>query len=171
VDLLCQGPRTVKVLAEQAALSIANASQHLQARLTEVDHVVRTYVNDNRVKGTLVARPDVLLSRVRAKAVTILDVRPVEEYRAGHIPGALSMPLADLKKRMAELPKSHEIVAYCRGAHSPMAMEAVQILRKKGFRVLRLSEGASFGSGSAVSVRAACAGAAAGAASFAGARA
>ncbi len=177
LDLLCQGPRTVEALAEQASLSVANASQHLQIlraarlvdtekkglyveyrladeqvcrffralrglaedRLAEVEQVTRAYLTE---RGAMEAvEGDELLRRVRDGEVTVLDVRPAEEYRAGHIPGALSVPLSELKKRIAELPKRREVVAYCRGPYCVMAIEAVEILRKKGFRAHRMEQG------------------------------
>jgi rhodanese-related sulfurtransferase len=82
-----------------------------------------------------------LLRRVRGGEVTVLDVRPSEEYRAGHVPGALSVPLPELKRRLAELPKHREVVAYCRGPYCVMAIEAVALLRKKGFTAHRMEEG------------------------------
>ena len=84
---------------------------------------------------------DELLRRVRNGEVTILDVRPPEEFRAGHIPGALSVPLPELKKRLAELRKDRDVVAYCRGPYCVMAIEAVALLRKKGFRAYRMEQG------------------------------
>ena len=84
---------------------------------------------------------DELLRRVRDGEVTVLDVRPAEEYRAGHIPGALSVPVSELKKRLAELPKDREVVAYCRGPYCVMAIDAVELLRKKGFIAHRLEQG------------------------------
>ncbi len=66
-----------------------------------------------------------LTERVRTGAVTVLDVRPPEDYRAGHIPGAISVPLSELKHRLAELPRDREIVAYCRGPYCVLAVEAV----------------------------------------------
>ncbi len=177
LDLLCQGPRTVEALADQVAISVANASQHLQvlraarlvetekkglyveyrladdqvcrffqalrdvarSRLAEVEQVTRQYLGAHgameRVDG------HELLRRVRSGQVTILDVRPSEEYRAGHIPDALSVPLPTLKKRLAELPRNREVVAYCRGPYCVMAIEAVELLRKKGFRAYRMEHG------------------------------
>jgi len=82
-----------------------------------------------------------LIRRVRSGAVTVLDVRPSEEYHAGHIPGALSVPLAELKQRLAHLPRNREIVAYCRGPYCVLAIEAVALLRTEGFRARRLQEG------------------------------
>ena len=177
LDLLCQGPRTVEVLADQVAISVANASQHLQvlrvarlvetekkglyveyrladdrvcrflgalrelaeSRLAEVEQVTRQYLEE---RGAMEAvNGEELLRRVRNGEVTILDVRPPEEFRAGHIPGALSVPLPELKKRLAELRKDRDVVAYCRGPYCVMAIEAVALLRKKGFRAYRMEQG------------------------------
>jgi rhodanese-related sulfurtransferase len=177
LDLLCQGPRTVELLAGQAAISIANASRHLQvlraARLVDAekrglyveyrladDDVCRFYVSLRSLATSRLAEIDLvtrafmerrgaleevhgeeLIRRVRSGEVTILDVRPVEEYEAGHIPGALSMPIADLKARWADLPKDRDVVAYCRGPYCVMAVDAVNLLRKKGFKAHRLEQG------------------------------
>ena len=177
LDLLCQGPRTVEALAEQAGISVANASQHLQvlraarlvetekkglyveyrlagdevctfffalrglaeSRLAEVEQVAREYFEE---RGAMEAvESEELLRRVRNGEVTVLDVRPPEEYRAGHIPGALSIPIGELKARLKELPKDREVVAYCRGPYCVMAVEAVELLRKKGFAAHRLEQG------------------------------
>ncbi len=73
--------------------------------------------------------------------VTLLDVRPAEEYRAAHIPGALSIPLPQLARRLSELPRRREVVAYCRGPYCVLAVEAVKLLRKRGFRASRLGDG------------------------------
>jgi len=83
---------------------------------------------------------DDLLQRVVAGDVTVLDVRPAEEYRSGHIPGALSVPLEQLKAVLAELPANEEIVAYCRGPYCVLAVKAVEVLRAKGFNAIRLEE-------------------------------
>ncbi|MBI2897942.1 MAG: metalloregulator ArsR/SmtB family transcription factor [Deltaproteobacteria bacterium] len=177
LDLLCQGPRTVEVLAGQVGQSVANTSHHLQvlrsARLVEAERggVHVTYrLADERVeaffralrdlaesrlleiaevtRGFVEARGsmepvdrEVLVDRVRSGAVTVLDVRPPEEYRAGHLPGALSVPLADLERRLAEIPRDREVVAYCRGPYCVMAVEAVELLRARGFRAIRMEEG------------------------------
>lgn len=177
LDLLCQGPRTVEVLAEQAGISVANASQHLQvlrasrlvesekkglyveyrladdevckfflalrglaeSRLAEVEQVTRAFFEQRDAMEAL--EGDELLRRVKSGEVTVLDVRPVEEYRAGHIPGALSVPVAELKARLKELPRGREVVAYCRGPYCVMAVEAVELLRKKGFKAWRMEQG------------------------------
>ena len=78
---------------------------------------------------------------MRADQVILLDVRPVEEYRAGHLPQALSMPVAELEARLRELPSDKEIVAYCRGPYCVFADEAVALLRAHGYQARRLEEG------------------------------
>ena len=83
---------------------------------------------------------EVLLTRVRNGEVTVLDVRPVEEYRAGHLPGAVSLPLEELESRLSELPRDREVVAYCRGPYCVLAIEAVELLRRRGFKALRLED-------------------------------
>ena len=82
-----------------------------------------------------------LVGRVRRGEVTVLDVRPRSEYLAGHIPGAVSVPLAELPRRLMDLPRRREIVAYCRGPFCVLAVEAVKQLRARGFRAIRLEDG------------------------------
>ncbi len=177
LDLLCQGERTVETLANEAGLTVANTSQHLQvlhgarlvatekegvfvhyrlsdkavceffrsmrllaeSRLAEVVSAKRQFL---REKGAMepVNRDD-LLERVRTGAVIVLDVRPSEEFAAGHIPGAISVPLRHLVRRLSDLPKDKEIVAYCRGPYCVLAVQAVEILRKRGFHAIRLEDG------------------------------
>jgi rhodanese-related sulfurtransferase len=110
-----------------------------ESRLAEVAQVTRDYFEE---RGAMEAiESDELLRRVRSGEVTVLDVRPSEEYGAGHIPGALSIPVSELKARLKELPKDREVVAYCRGPYCVMAVEAVELLRKKGFRAHRMEQG------------------------------
>jgi rhodanese-related sulfurtransferase/predicted transcriptional regulator len=109
------------------------------ARLAELERVSQEYLER---RGAMEAvSDDELLRRVRAGQVTVIDVRPSEEYEAGHIPNAISVPLPDLKKRLRELPKGREIVAYCRGPYCVMALDAVDLLREKGFRAHRMEHG------------------------------
>jgi rhodanese-related sulfurtransferase/DNA-binding transcriptional ArsR family regulator len=82
-----------------------------------------------------------LLARAHAGTVTVLDVRPRQEFQAAHIPGALSIPLEELSARLGELPQGRDIVAYCRGAYCVLAYEAVTVLRQSGRRATRLNEG------------------------------
>jgi len=108
-------------------------------RLAEIEQITRQFL-----EGRQALEPvdrEVLLKRLRKGEVVALDVRPPEEYRAGHIPGAVSIPLSVLKERLAELPKDQEIVAYCRGPYCVMAVEAVEFLRARGFRASRLEDG------------------------------
>lgn len=108
-------------------------------RLAEVEQTTRNFM-EGRI-GFDPVNQEELLRRVREGEVTVLDVRPTEEFRAGHLPRALSVPLADLEARMKDLPKDREIVAYCRGPYCVMAVEAVARLRKQGFRAARLDLG------------------------------
>jgi len=110
-----------------------------EAHLPDVEVVTRSFLED---RGQLErVESQVLVERVRSGEVTVLDVRPVEEYRTGHIPGALSVPLGELEQRLADLPRDREVVAYCRGPFCVLAIEAVQLLRDQGLRAVRLEEG------------------------------
>jgi rhodanese-related sulfurtransferase len=167
----------VETLAQEAGLSLANASQHLrvlrQARLVEAEKrgIFVTYrvadqaVDDfyaalrglaesrlaevQQIAGAFVQKRGSLeaidrqrlLQRVRAGEVTVLDVRPAEEYRAAHIKGAVSVPLRELASRLSGLPKERDVVAYCRGPYCVLAPEAVALLRSRGFRAVVLGDG------------------------------
>jgi rhodanese-related sulfurtransferase/DNA-binding transcriptional ArsR family regulator len=82
-----------------------------------------------------------LLARLRAGTATVLDVRPEDEFAHGHVPDALNIPLAQLERRLTELPADQEIVAYCRGPWCVLSFEAVALLRQRGYRVRRLEDG------------------------------
>ena len=110
-----------------------------ERHIAEVDRVISGYFAE-RDSLEAVSRKE-LLKRTREGLVTVLDVRPPEEYEAGHIPGAVNLPLKDLRKRLRELPKGQEVIAYCRGPYCVLAFEAVAALRKKGFEARRLEEG------------------------------
>jgi rhodanese-related sulfurtransferase/DNA-binding transcriptional ArsR family regulator len=113
--------------------------QLTESRLAEVQQVTRQYLEQ---RGALEpVDNEELVRRVRAGEVAVIDVRPREEYVAGHIPGAISVPLADLPKRLSHLRKRRDIVAYCRGPYCVMALDAVDLLRRKGFRAQRLERG------------------------------
>jgi len=127
-------------LADEEVCALYQGLRRLaEQRLAEVEQVTRQFLE---ARGALqpVAR-EVLLERVRRGEVTVLDVRPPEEYRAGHIPGSLSVPLTELERRIADLPRDREVVAYCRGPYCVMAVEAVEILRARGFEAHRLEDG------------------------------
>jgi rhodanese-related sulfurtransferase len=109
------------------------------ARLAEADRLVRDYF-EGRDRLEPVGCAD-LLARVRRKDVVVIDVRPVEEYRTGHIRGALSLPLDELARRLAEIPRGAEVVAYCRGPFCVLAPQALQILEEAGISARRLDGG------------------------------
>ena len=110
-----------------------------QRRLAEVEQVTRQYIDD-RDELEPVTQAE-LRKLVRDGDVTVIDVRPADEYEAGHIPGALSIPVSELKRRLRELPKRREIIAYCRGPYCVFSLEAVTLLRQHGFRARRTDEG------------------------------
>lgn len=177
LELLTQCPRSVEALADQTAITIANASQHLKvlraARLVDAEkrglNVVYRLAGEDVAHAVLTLRrlaesryhamretrrlfleernqlesvtPEELLKRIREGAVTLIDVRPPEEYAAGHLKGALNIPITEFKKRLQPLKKRTEIVAYCRGPYCVMALDAVQILRKNGYRAQALDFG------------------------------
>ncbi|MGH9433233.1 MAG: ArsR/SmtB family transcription factor [Terriglobia bacterium] len=177
LDLLCQGPRTVDILAREAGLTVANCSNHLRVlyrarlvetereglyvtyrladmgvceffrslrilgerRLAEIELLLRQFREERELLEPVEMKA--LLRRMRRGEVTVLDVRPAEEYQAGHLPGAVSVPLKALKTRLASLPRDQEIVAYCRGPYCLLAREAVDFLKAKGFKARRMACG------------------------------
>jgi len=110
-----------------------------ESHIADVERLVNTYLT---VKDALepIQRPE-LLQRVKDGLVTVIDVRPSDEFAAGHVPGAINIPLDELEKRMAELGKDKEIIAYCRGPHCVLAFDAVAKLREKGLTARRLEDG------------------------------
>ena len=124
-EMVCEFFRSLRRLAE--------------ALLAEVERVTQEFLKE---RGSMepIDR-DALFERMRRGEVTLLDVRPPEEYRAGHIPGALSVPMNELESRLAELPHDREVVAYCRGPYCVLAIEAVELLSERGFGAVRLEDG------------------------------
>jgi rhodanese-related sulfurtransferase/DNA-binding transcriptional ArsR family regulator len=110
-----------------------------EAHVAEVERIVRLYLAAKDELEPVPAKE--LLERARKGLVTVLDVRPAEEFAAGHLPGALNIPIHELEKRLSELPKRKEIVAYCRGPYCLMSYDAVQLLRTKGLKARRLEAG------------------------------
>ncbi len=110
-----------------------------EARLAEVAKISRDFLAENALLEPV--DEAALRKKVRKGDVTLLDVRPAEEWEAAHIPGALSVPLPQLAKRLSELPRRREVVAYCRGPYCVLAVEAVKLLRRKGFKAVRLADG------------------------------
>jgi ArsR family transcriptional regulator len=118
---------------------LRNLQRTGERHIGEVNRVIVGYFND-RDSLEAVSRKE-LLQRSKDGLVTVLDVRPPEEYEAGHIPGAFNVPLAEIEQHLTDLPREQEIIAYCRGAYCVLAFEAVAALRKKGFKARRLEEG------------------------------
>jgi rhodanese-related sulfurtransferase/DNA-binding transcriptional ArsR family regulator len=127
-------------LTDQAVLDLMSALRRLAERnIAEVERVIRSYFND-RDSMEAVSREE-LLEKSRAGVVTVLDVRPPDEFALGHLPGAVNIPLRELEARLAELDGGQEIVAYCRGPYCVLSYEAVAALRARGFKVRRLEDG------------------------------
>lgn len=127
-------------LADDAVLDALAALRRIAERnLAEVGRVVRTYFDDLDSLEPVTRKE--LMRRHRAEGVTILDMRPPDEFALGHLPGALNIPLRALQARLAEFDPSREIVAYCRGPYCVLSYEAVSALRARGFKVRRLEDG------------------------------
>jgi len=127
-------------LAGDAVVGLLAALGHVgEAYVAEVERIVRLYLAEKDSLEPVPARE--LLARARKGLVTVLDVRPPEEFAAGHLPGAVNIPVNELEKRLGELPKRREVVAYCRGPYCLMSYDAVQLLRKKGLKARRLENG------------------------------
>jgi rhodanese-related sulfurtransferase len=127
-------------LADEGVFRVWQAMRALgEARLLEVQEVVRTYLKDREKLEAVTAEE--LARRLEDGSVVVLDVRPAEEYRACHISGAVSIPVGELKKRLSELPRRKEIVAYCRGPYCVQSDTAVALLSANGFKVRRMAVG------------------------------
>lgn len=110
-----------------------------ESRIAEIERIVETYLRDRSLLQPLSAAE--LIQRLTDGNIILLDVRPSAEYAAGHLPDALSIPIAELKTRLVELPREREIVAYCRGPYCVFADEAVSLLRAHGYHAHRLEQG------------------------------
>ena len=177
LDLLAQGEKSVEALADEAGLSVKNASAHLRVlrgarlvdcrkaaqfcfyrladdsvasfgialrdlaerRLAEVREFAEDFLN-GRERMTAVDRRR-LLARIRKGEVVVLDVRAAAEYEAAHIPGARSVPLAELEQALGTLSKTQDIVAYCRGSYCGLSEKAAALLRSKGYRAISIDDG------------------------------
>ncbi len=134
------GKHILYALSDPAVLDLVIALRRVGERnLAEVRDVIGGYF---RARDALepVSRKE-LARRLADGLVTVLDVRPADEYAAGHLPRAVNIPLRELHKRLRELPRSRAVVAYCRGPYCVLAFEAVALLRRRGFRVHRLEDG------------------------------
>ena len=135
-----EGLRVYYSLAGDDVVALISALRAVaEHRVAEVERLVRLWLAH---RDEMEAVPAVeLLERAKKGLVTVLDVRPAAEYAAGHIPGAINVPLEKLESFLSKLPKRKEVVAYCRGPYCLMSFEAVEKLRKKGWRARRLENG------------------------------
>jgi ArsR family transcriptional regulator len=135
-----EGKRVLYRLTDNAVIGLLGSLRLVAERnLADVDRVVDGYFR-NRDSFEPVTRVD-LMGRSRDGLVTVLDVRPEEEFQLGHVPGAVNIPLGDLERRLGELDPKQEIVAYCRGPWCVLSFEAVAALRQRGFAARRLEDG------------------------------
>jgi len=135
-----QGQKVYYRLSSDDVVRLLDALRTVAERhVAEVEQLVNSFLT---VKDELEPIPrDELLQRVRDGLVTVLDVRPPEEYAAGHLPGAVNVPLKELEQHLGELNINEEIVAYCRGPHCVLAFDAVARLRASGIKARRLEDG------------------------------
>ncbi len=134
------GKHVLYRLGEGPVLELLSALRaYAEQSRAEVRQIMADYF-DKLDKLEPVTRAE-LVQRLEDESVTLLDVRPKEEFALGHLPGALNVPLAELKRKLSELPKRQEIIAYCRGPYCVLSFEAIALLRAKGFKVRRLEDG------------------------------
>ena len=130
---------TYRLAGDEVADHFRALRRLAEARLTEIESITSDFLSS---RGQLEEIDgDELVARVRRGEVTVLDVRPAAEYAHGHLPGAISVPLADLEDRLQTLPMDKEVVAYCRGPYCVYSVEAVELLRARGFTATRLDDG------------------------------
>jgi ArsR family transcriptional regulator len=134
------GKRILYRLSDPVVLDMVAALHRVGERnLAEVREVLGGYFHERDALEPVSRRE--LARRIRDGLVTVLDVRPEDEFAAGHLPQAVNIPLRELARRLRGLPKNREIVAYCRGPYCVLAFEAVALLRRRGFTVRRLEDG------------------------------
>jgi rhodanese-related sulfurtransferase/predicted transcriptional regulator len=135
-----EGVRIYYRIADEKVFNCWKGLQLLaESRVAEIREVLKNFLEERKAMKTI--SKDELWSRVQSNDVVVIDVRPVEEFINGHIPGAISIPLAELRNRLSEIPNNLEVVAYCRGPYCVLAPEAIKILRDEGYDASRLEEG------------------------------
>lgn len=127
------------IAGNDVALLLSALREVSEHRVAEVERLLRTWLAHRDEMEAVSARE--VLERAKKGLVVVLDVRPAEEFSAGHLPGAVNIPIHELEKRLRELPKRKEVIAYCRGPYCLMSYDAVSLLRKKGIKARRLEAG------------------------------
>ena len=130
---------TYRIAGDEVLRFYAALRTLAEAQLAEIGKITAKFLADRNEVEAVDRRT--LLERIRKRGVLVLDVRPREEYDAGHLAGAVSVPLSEIRRRLRTLPRKREIVAYCRGPYCLMASEAVEFLRAKGRQATRLDLG------------------------------
>jgi rhodanese-related sulfurtransferase/predicted transcriptional regulator len=135
-----EGQRVYYAVSGSDVVSLYSVLQSVgESRIAEVERLVRQWLTHRDEMEPVPAAE--LLDRAKKGLVTVLDVRPAEEYAAGHLPGAINIPIEQLESRLGKLCKKREVVAYCRGPYCLMSFEAVEKLRKRGLKARRLENG------------------------------
>jgi rhodanese-related sulfurtransferase/biotin operon repressor len=135
-----EGLRVYYTLAgDDVSLLLTSLREVAEHRVAEVDRLLRTWLAHRDEMEPVPATE--LLERAKKGLVTVLDVRPAEEYAAGHLPGAINVPIGKLESYLSKLPRRKEVVAYCRGPYCLMSFDAVEKLRKRGWKARRLQDG------------------------------
>ena len=135
-----EGLRVFYELAGPDVVGLIAALGHVaEMRLAEMEQLVRTYITARDDLEPIPAAE--LFKRSKLGLVTVLDVRPALEYAAGHLPGAINVPVEDLPRHLRKLPKGREVIAYCRGPYCLLSVDAVALLRGKGLKARRLENG------------------------------
>jgi rhodanese-related sulfurtransferase len=140
VDTRRQGNFIIYSITDDSVLKLVSAIKELGFRkISEIERLISDFKADKNILESITL--DDLLARSKKEKVLLIDVRPEEEYNAGHIPNAISIPLAQLKRRLNELPKNKTIIAYCRGPLCVMAVDAIKLLHQKKFKAIRMEDG------------------------------
>ena len=135
-----EGLRVYYALAgDDVSLLLASLRGVAEHRAADVERLLRTWLAHRDELDPVPARE--VLERLRKGLVTVLDVRPTEEYASGHLPGAINVPMEKLETYLSKLPKRKEVVAYCRGPYCLMSFDAVEKLRRRGFKAKRMEDG------------------------------
>jgi rhodanese-related sulfurtransferase/DNA-binding transcriptional ArsR family regulator len=140
VETQRQGNFIIYSITDDSVLRLVSAVKELGYRkIAEIERLIGDFKADKNILESITL--DDLMAKSKKEKVMLIDVRPEEEYNAGHIPNAVSIPLAQLKKRLSELPKNKTIIAYCRGPLCVMSADAVKILNQKKFKAIRMEDG------------------------------